>query len=483
MTVGSPPGHGPAVRPSADSAAAGTGPWLRLHPLSPALRSWKLFVALIAVVGQEQARHSPFPARALALVAGAVLVAVVPVTWLSWRRTTWRVEDGDLRMESGILVRRSRRVPLARLQAVDIVRPLVARALGLAEVRLEVVGHGRSEATLSYLTEDDAHAVRARLLAVAHGVAADTPAPHEAVLAEVPSGRLATAVVLSAAGWWGLLALGYVVATLAIRPALAAGAALAVLPAATVAANRFAAEFGFTVAQSPDGLRLRHGLLETRAQTVPRGRVQAVRVLEPWLWRRLGWARVEIDVAGYGSGARGAEQRASTAALLPVAPRREAIAMAERVLGAALPAGLHEGPLTDRPAVRPPRRARWRAPLSWPHLGVSHDDGFTVTSAGRLRIVTDIVPHDKIQSLRQVQGPWQRRLRVSTVHLDTAGRSVSAAARHRDEQQSAALLAELTVLARQRRGTVATGEPGAAPRRPAQGDPTVRGSASPRSPC
>ena len=53
----------------------------------------------------------------------------------------------------------------------------------------------------------------------------------------------------------------------------------------TVAWRRFAGAFGFTVRVSPDGLRLRHGLPEHRAQTVPPGRVQAVSLVQPLLWR------------------------------------------------------------------------------------------------------------------------------------------------------------------------------------------------------
>ncbi|MFD0818893.1 biotin carboxylase N-terminal domain-containing protein, partial [Micromonospora zhanjiangensis] len=45
-------------------------------------------------------------------------------------------------------------------------------------------------------------------------------------------------------------------------------------------------------------LRIRHGLLETRAQTVPLPRVQAVAATWPLLWRMPGWLRLRLDVAG-----------------------------------------------------------------------------------------------------------------------------------------------------------------------------------------
>jgi putative membrane protein len=236
----------------------------------------------------------------------------------------------------------------------------------------------------------------------------------------------------------------------------------AVVPALLTVGRRFAIEFGFTVAASPDGLRLRHGLLETRAQTVPEGRVQAVRIVEPLLWRPFGWVRVEVDVAGYRRG-HGAEERIATSALLPVAPRAEADAVLGLVFRDVLrniPAGVggeHDDQrrgglrLDALPTIPPPRRALLRAPLTWHFLGFATDPRWVVSSGGRLRRVTDVVPHGKVQSLRFVQGPVARWLRLATVHLDTAGRDVHAAARFRDAAEARRLFGELTDLARARR--------------------------------
>ena len=65
--------------------------------------------------------------------------------------------------------------------------------------------------------------------------------------------------------------------------------------------------------------------------------------------------------------------------------------------------------------------------------------------------ITDWVPLAKVQSLRWVQGPLQRRLRLASVHVDTAGRAVHATLRDRDAAEAAAALAELTDLAREAR--------------------------------
>jgi putative membrane protein len=227
-----------------------------------------------------------------------------------------------------------------------------------------------------------------------------------------------------------------VVADIAVTIAVGSLAPLAALGPALLAPvtlvwRRLSMEWDFTLAESPDGFRLRHGLLETRAQTIPPGRVQALRVVEPLAWRPLGWARVELDVAGYRSHGRG-EQRTETSALLPVAPRGLALAVVGRVAPGV--------DLTALELSRSPRRARLRAPLSFHNLGYTWVAGHAVTRAGVFRRVTDVVPETKLQSLRFVQGPWQRRLGLASLHLDTAGRDVRAVAAQRDAEEARALL-------------------------------------------
>src|SRR3712207_1980699 len=83
----------------------------------------------------------------------------------------------ELRISEGGLWRRNRAVPLERLQAVEVVQPLLARLTGLAELRLEVVGGGKTEAPLAYLTVPEAAALRERLLILAGRLRGNGPAP------------------------------------------------------------------------------------------------------------------------------------------------------------------------------------------------------------------------------------------------------------------------------------------------------------------
>ncbi|MBO0870165.1 MAG: PH domain-containing protein, partial [Micromonosporaceae bacterium] len=81
-----------------------------------------------------------------------VLVGALVLSVVSWLVTGYQLVGRELRVSEGLLFRRQRAIPLERLQAVEVVRPVLARLAGLAELRLEVIGARRAEAPLSYLT-------------------------------------------------------------------------------------------------------------------------------------------------------------------------------------------------------------------------------------------------------------------------------------------------------------------------------------------
>jgi putative membrane protein len=344
-----------------------TDGWSRLHPLTPLLRGGRTILVLLAVVGQQGLRSAgPEAGRRR---AGGRLPLAVALGWLAWRAMRYRLTDTELQVESGVLTTRSRRVPLARLQSVDVVRPLFARFLGLAELRMEVVGGGAgAEAPLSYLSEDDAEALRVRLLQLASGrdaAVAGVPEEPQRVLVVVPGGPLVWSTLLGAPVQVVAVLVPVLAVVALVDLSYVPGLLLAAVPVlfgvASMAVRRLLTEYGFTVAEAADGLRLQQGLLDTRSSTIPPGRVQTIRLTQPLLWRPFGWVRVEVDVAGY---APGGDQQVTTGALLPVAPRELAEKLVARVLGGPLP-------VAD---ARPPRGARLRAPASYRRLAIGTDE-------------------------------------------------------------------------------------------------------------
>jgi len=184
----------------------------------------------------------------------------------------------------------------------------------------------------------------------------------------------------------------------------------------------------FRLEDARDALVVRRGLLNLNTQRILTGRIQALRVEQPLLWRPYDRFRVVVDVAGY----RGASNEAGAAAanLLPIAPYDVVRYLVRRL---DVPADLAE--LAFRPV---PRRARWRS-LRWRSFKVAWTDTHAVVRSGVLWRRVAVVPHERLQSVRVTQGPWQRRLRLATVRLDTAGARIRAGAAHRDVQEAVEL--------------------------------------------
>ncbi|WP_406123696.1 PH domain-containing protein [Streptomyces sp. NBC_00989] len=404
----------------------------RLHPVTPLRRAWAPVAVIIgwAVHDPNQAQEQLTRLTTVTLLIG--LAVFVPAAalygFLTWWFTHFAVTDTELRIRTGLLFRRTAHIRLERIQAIDVTQPLLARVAGVAKLKLDVVGADKKD-ELAFLGEGEARALRAELLARAAGFAPETAhevgeAPARQLL-HVPAGVLAVSLVLTGATW-GSLAAALVVppllwfATHSVWTVLAT--ALPLLGAAGASSvGRFVGEYDWTVGESPDGLRIDHGLLDRTHETVPPGRVQTVRIVEPLLWRRRGWVRVELDVAG-----------SSNSVLVPVAPRE----IAESVVARVLP-GVTVPPLAA--LSRPPRRAGRCVPLWWRGYGLAVTDTVFAARHGLLRRSLALVPHAKVQSVRLSQGPWERLWRLAEVHVDT-GANKTVTARLRDAEEAAELL-------------------------------------------
>ncbi|MFE2246682.1 PH domain-containing protein [Streptomyces lavendulae] len=404
----------------------------RLHVLTPLRRAWVPITATVGLVlqqgerAQEWVRSFPLGLRLLAL-AGLVLV-FGSYGLLSWWFTHYSVTDTELRIRTGLLFRRTAHIRLDRIQAVDVTRPMLARVAGVAKLRIDVIGTEEKD-ELAFLSEPDAVALRAELLARAAGFApAEAAGLGEAPqreLLRVPVRDLVVSMLLSL-GVWAALAAGLVAPVVVWRLSDNLWASLAiVLPLLGAmwkgSLGRFLAEYDWTVAESPDGLRLDHGLLDREHETVPPGRVQTVRIVEPLLWRRLGWVRVELAVAGSKNGV-----------LVPVATRAAAHAVIARVLPGADLAALAFSP-------SPRAGSRWVVPVWWKGYGLALSEQLFAARHGRLCRRTEIVPHAKVQSVRLTQGPWERVWGVADLHLDT-GANGTVTARLRGAAEAAELL-------------------------------------------
>lgn len=454
-------------------------------------------LALIAVVGIQQANELsavarrlsvPLPALVLLILVIVVLLAVL-VAAVVWSRTAFAVGTDTVYLRKGVIGRQQRSAKLDRLQAIDVVQPLLGRMFGLSELRIDVAGGMQSNLSLAYLRDAQARALRAELLTISAGLkaargAAGVPvAPGGPV---VPGDQVVAAGSISAGGQvqpgpvvgerlefdrpvfqvtsatligslllsWGLIVTIIAIAII-IGVYIATQSAAAVIPLlpmglgfAGILWASFSRGFNFQGGIAPEGIRLRHGLLETRHQTVPPGRVQAIQLSQSILWRRRQWWQVSVNVAGYGQ-----ENQLETSMLLPVGTFDTVMCALWLVLpdlGTKEPRQLLSQAMVgtgndDFVTVSP--RARLLDPLTWRRTGFVQTQKVTIIRRGWLRRQVTIVPHEKTQSLSVNQGPLQRALNVVSFHLHSTSGPARPMVPHLDPVVADQLMSQQAVIA------------------------------------
>lgn len=428
-------------------------PFRRLSPLTPLVRGAIFVVAFAATTWDDLLTGDLGP---VGLIFLGVLAVGAVFGYASWLRTKYWIEDDELRVDTGVVYHQSRRIRIDRLQGIDIVQPFVARLFGLAELKMDVAG-GDREGALAFLPLAEAHQLRETLLARRDAVrrtgtpdtAEETPvhdwAPPDHDIATLQLRTLLLSVLLSPetivlvvmSAAFGLLAL--------VTGAFAVATSLPVIGGIVlVQVRKLSAFYGFTVSQTSVGLQVRRGLLERSTQTIALARVQGVVVSEPLLWRRMGWAKLDVSVAGYGN-ADDSNGKPSATTVMPVAPRALVMDLARHLLRGGDDVAADPDALVMTP---PPRSARWLDPLSQRFMAAGIGADLVASREGWLTRSTHVVRHARVQSLRLSQGPVQRRLGLADLHVDSPPGPVRVRARNRPAGEARALLEREDVLAR-----------------------------------
>ena len=264
-------------------------------------------------------------------LAGVLLAAVLGV--VRWQATSYRVTDRALHFRSGVFSPDEAVVPLARIQAVDTVTGPVQRLFGVTGLHVQTPGGGEDgDVVLSALSSTAAAQLRS---ALGHPDRGDA-----SIHARLSSGGLlATAltapqlgVVLPVIGGvFGALQNGmigegetFVRGIDTVHEAVVVGAAL--LGAAFVLSflGAVVAFAGFEVRRVDDRLRIRRGLLQRRAISVPVARVDGVQIVSSPLRRPFGFVTLRLEATSLG----GRETAART--LFPLMRARDVEAFLER---------------------------------------------------------------------------------------------------------------------------------------------------------
>lgn len=436
----------------------------------------------------------------------ALAILLVGVFWMLWRFHQFRITGDHVEVRKGIVFRSHRRAPLDRVQGVNLTRPFPARIIGLAKLEVVGAGND-ANVELEYLSTPKAESIRADILRLASGARAARAqlrgevagAPGAAVasgqqnqagmraqligsmntgvndliggvdladvapesVVKIPTGRLVGAHLIHSVLWLALFAVialgafvpGVITAAVAGKPwyeigmvssAVMLGMGLPLVIAFVgVTWSQISKSLRYSIAPTPDGVRITYGLLTTVTETLPPGRIFAVEVSQSLLWRPFGWWSIKINRMSGKSikdQQNGRAQQFNT--VLPVGKRADV----ERVLALILPDAPAQdlplvwehgilGPVADDPYRTIPKRAWWHRPLSWKRHGYAITEYGVLLRRGVLWRKLAVFPLARLQGVSLAQGPLDRVQNVSggQVHSVTGPISGTLSGLERDD--------------------------------------------------
>ncbi|MBS3761372.1 MAG: PH domain-containing protein, partial [Halodesulfurarchaeum sp.] len=311
----------------------------KLHPLSVPIRGGGRALGL-AVAGSVLGSMVQEPLRAMDIaprwvplglvLAGLFGLGAIGYEILRYRVFTYELTEETLNLESGVLYRREREIPLGRVQNVDMTRSIVQRALGIAAVDIETAGGQSTEASFKYVSLAEAKRLQEGIRTRKQRIESETTAEsdEEGVSRPTPEAEAETLFALDDESLvlYSLLSfdprmltvLFVIVPTLSpfVSPyiegqgmavLLGIGFFLLVLAALGVwlmsAFARFVGYYGFTLTRVGEELRYERGLLQRYDGSVPEDKIRTIVIEENMLMRYFDYASLSIETAGYGPGA------------------------------------------------------------------------------------------------------------------------------------------------------------------------------------
>jgi len=290
----------------------------RLHPLAIFYffirRIYKMAQALIPLlvlaIAEAEFRHW------LLLATPFILLLFFAYGVLYWFRYVFYIQGQELRMESGVLIRKKRYIPFERVQTVQISAGILQRLMGLVKVQVETAAGGKkAEFVLEALPRQKAEELSSILQSREH-------LPPDSHLGENPAEyRLSTRNLLLLASTSN--SIGVAIAAIAVisqfndvfanvhiweklggflKNIVAGEASLIILLILALlflawllsllgTIIRFA---GFRMIRDDKKIKISRGLFEKQQVTIPLNKIQSIKLIEGVLRQPLGMLSVQV---------------------------------------------------------------------------------------------------------------------------------------------------------------------------------------------
>lgn len=453
----------------------------RLHPLTLVFGVWQGVRSMWPILLLAVFSNRWWGVAILATLSVGGSVAYAAFRYFSF---SYRIENNELITKEGLLGRSERHIPLTRVQEIRIEQHLLHRLFNVVDAQIETASGQGAEATLSVLSR--AEAERLRQAVFNRGAQVETATTQaaqpeaqlvrrltlrELALAGLTSNHLVSALVIVGALWQfaenalpqGARARLRNFATDALAGFVLQGGvfslwfwAAAVVSVLLVSmlfstVGSIVLFFDFTLTRQGDDLQRRYGLFTRRSSNLPRRRIQVLKIEESFLRRWLGFATISADVSG-GQREGDADSKGRDV-LIPLLRRNEY----EKLLPIFLPDLAAPRtvwrPVSPRAIKRGTMKSArllvllaaglffWQRSwfAAWPlllipiayffhresyrHLGYALTQRYLFTREGWLGRATRIIPISKIQGLEITQTPFDRRMDLAGLNIDTAGQA------------------------------------------------------------
>lgn len=470
----------------------------RLHPLTIAFGLLKAARGIIPVIPVLLFGNKTFGLFALT----AIIASAIATSLARYFSFSYRIEGNELITQQGILERKHRSIPLERIQEIRVEQGVLHRVFDVVDAKIETGGGEGAEASLSVLSRAEVERLRQAVFERAAKIRANADqAPHREIEAQsAPEER----VVIRRLGLKDLIVIGlttnHLLSALALAGALwnfaddlfpesiyeragkilyreslrlfmqdaATTVAMVILGALAIfligvtfsTAGAIIRFYGFTLSRSGEDLRRRYGLLTRRTSSLPRRRIQVLKIEEKLFRRLFGLATLRADTSG--SRREDEDDDSGRDVLLPIARRNEVAELlpnffpdfdASQIGGAggaegtewrrvsrlAIRRGVINGAVICAIAATVLFGVYWRLAALWPlalaplvyfisaanyrNLGYTFSERYFCARRGWAGRSTHIVPINKIQAVEVSQSPFDRWLGLATLSVDTAGQA------------------------------------------------------------
>lgn len=274
------------------------------------------------------------------IIFGVLIISLFVSGIIKWKRFEYWFEDDELRIESGLFVKKKRYIPFDRIQSLDYTEGIFHRPFGLVKVKVETAGSStakQAEGELTAITKEAAKRVeiemaeakkRQREMPAMEGEAADIPTgipeveetkfrkiftmtTKDLLVLATTSGGVGVilsgaAIFLSQFGdlipyeWMfdeisAFIKFGVLIVAISVFLGLLGVWILSV-------GMTLLSHYNFTVEMGEEDIVITRGLLEKKKVTVPLKRVQSVVVVENPFRKLFGYSSIAIHSAGGGIG-------------------------------------------------------------------------------------------------------------------------------------------------------------------------------------